>query len=267
MQPYVEVFLALLLAHVAGDFPLQTRGMVLGKVAMRVSAYLVHGLVHLLLSMAALALFTDHPLSQAETILALAILVPGHLALDFGKSMLIRHAPNSDGALLYTADQAVHVLTVALAAAIVVRAPPPFDALHALWTASRDQLLVSATVIGATVFPAGYLIRYLLKPLSNQLNMRNDANTSGSESLEGLSNAGLYLGWLERGLLVVAFAVQSFTAVGLIIGAKSIARFPEFRSRAFAEYFLIGTLISVAIAAVGGWVLRLALDGLHALPA
>jgi len=71
-----------------------------------------------------------------------------------------------------------------------------------------------------------------------------------------LSNAGLYLGWLERGLLVIAFAMGSFTAVGLIIGAKSVARFPEFKSRAFAEYFLIGTLISVTIAAVGGWVLH-----------
>jgi hypothetical protein len=71
-----------------------------------------------------------------------------------------------------------------------------------------------------------------------------------------LSNAGLYLGWLERGLLVIAFAMGSFTAVGLIIGAKSVARFPEFKSRSFAEYFLIGTLISVAIAAIGGWVLH-----------
>ena len=43
------------------------------------------------------------------------------------------------------------------------------------------------------------------------------------------------------------------------MGAKSVARFPEFKSRAFAEYFLIGTLASVTIAAVGGWVLKTAL--------
>lgn len=45
-------------------------------------------------------------------------------------------------------------------------------------------------------------------------------------------------------------------AVGLIVGAKSVARFPEFQSRAFAEYFLIGTLLSVSIAAIGGWLLH-----------
>lgn len=262
MAAYPQVFLALLFAHLLGDFPLQTRGMVSGKVAMRASAYLSHGFVHLLVSVAALALFTEVALTSPSTILALAILVPGHLALDLGKSTMVRALPASDGALLYTADQAVHVLIVALVAAVVVQAPPPVETLHGLWMASRDTLLVAALVIAATVFPAGYLIRYMLKPLSNQLGKDREPRAGDRESLEGLSNAGLYLGWLERGLLVIAFAIGSFTAVGLIIGAKSVARFPEFKSRAFAEYFLIGTLISVAIAALGGFVLRLALDAI-----
>lgn len=262
MAAYLQVFLALLFAHLLGDFPLQTRGMVLGKVAMRAYAYLSHGFVHLLVSLAALALFTEVPLSGASTVLALLILVPGHLALDLGKSTMVRALPSSDGALLYTADQAVHALIVALAAAVAVQAPPPVEALHDLWLAYRDPLLVAALVIAATVFPAGYLIRYLLKPLSNQLGMEREPRAAERDTLMGLSNAGLYLGWLERGLLVIAFAIGSFTAVGLIIGAKSVARFPEFRSRAFAEYFLIGTLISVAFAAVGGALLRLALDAL-----
>jgi hypothetical protein len=127
------------------------------------------------------------------------------------------------------------------------------------WNEVRETVLVYLAVVAATVFPAGYLIRYLLQPLSRQLAASRDYQTEHYNSLEGLSNAGLYLGWLERGLLVIAFAMGSFTAVGLIIGAKSVARFPEFKSRAFAEYFLIGTLISVAIAAGGGWVLRMAL--------
>jgi hypothetical protein len=262
MTAYPQVFLALLFAHLLGDFPLQTRGMVLGKVAMRASAYLGHGLVHLLVASAALALFTEVPLTGGSTLLALVILVPGHLALDLGKSTMLRALPSSDGALLYTADQAVHVLIVALAAAAAVQVPPPVEALYDLWMTYRNTLLVAALVIAATVFPTGYLIRYMLKPLSNQLAIEREPRMAERQSLEGLSNAGLYLGWLERGLLVIAFAIGSFTAVGLIIGAKSVARFPEFRSRAFAEYFLIGTLISVAFAAVGGSVLRLALDAL-----
>lgn len=262
MAAYLEVFLALLFAHLLGDFPLQTRSMVVGKVAMRPSAYLRHGFVHLLVSVAALAMFTDVPLSARSTMLALAILVPGHLALDLGKSTMVRALPASDGAMLYTADQATHVLIVALVAAVVVGTPPPIEALSDTWMTYRDTLLVASLVIAATVFPAGYLIRYLLKPLSSQLELNQEPQSADGGSLEGLSNAGLYLGWLERGLLVIAFAIGSFTAVGFIIGAKSVARYPEFRSRAFAEYFLIGTLISVAFAAVGGAVLHFALAAL-----
>ena len=60
------------------------------------------------------------------------------------------------------------------------------------------------------------------------------------ESAEQVENAGMYIGWLERFLVVTAILVQSPSMVGLILTGKSIARFPELKER-FAEYFLIGT--------------------------
>jgi len=256
MQPLYQTFLALLFAHVLGDFPLQTGRMVRGKIEFRVASFLQHSLVHFVLSAAALALFTPLVFGQAPVLAALAVLILGHLALDFAKSGVVRQRPELDGALLYVSDQLLHVAIVALAAIIAVQNAPPLEAVLGFWNDVRDTVLVYLVVVAATVFPAGYLIRYLLRPLSRQLATSRDYQTQHFDSLEGLSNAGLYLGWLERGLLVIAFAMGSFTAVGLIIGAKSVARFPEFKSRAFAEYFLIGTLISVAIAAGGGWALR-----------
>jgi hypothetical protein len=260
MQPFYQVFLALLLAHVLGDFPLQTGRMVRGKIDFRPGAFLHHTLIHLVVSAAALAVFTPLSLGQATTLAALALLVLGHLGLDFAKSAAVRRKPSLDGSLLYVTDQLLHVAVVALAAAVAVQTAAPTASVFTLWLEARDTVLVYLVVIAATVFPAGYLIRYLLQPLSRQLAASRDYQTQPYDSLKGLSNAGLYLGWLERGLLVIAFAMGSFTAVGLIIGAKSVARFPEFKSRAFAEYFLIGTLISVVIAAIGGWVLRTVLD-------
>ncbi|MEX2494896.1 MAG: DUF3307 domain-containing protein [Woeseia sp.] len=251
MHPFTQTFMALLLAHLLGDFPLQTGSMVHGKVALRAASYLRHGLIHLVLAILAVALFAPLPLWQTAAVAALALLVPGHLLLDLGKSLIVRRYPHRDGALLYLADQLLHILIVAAAAAVAVQALPPAMPLLNAWVAHHETILLYLVVITATVFPAGYLIRYLLAPLSRQL----AASRHESAPVEGLSNAGLYLGWLERALLVIAFGNGSLTAVGLIIGAKSIARFPQFKSRAFAEYFLIGTLCSVAIAAVGGWVL------------
>jgi hypothetical protein len=260
MQPFLPTFLALLLAHLLGDFPLQSGRMVRGKIAFRFGSYLRHGLVHLLVTALALAVFTSLVLWQAATVAALTLLVMGHLILDFGKSAIIRRYPTFDGALLYVGDQVMHVILVTVAAAVAVQAAPAPGLVLEHWTEHREVVLLYLVVIAATVFPAGYLIRYLLAPLSRQLAVSRGFETRSSDTLEGLSNAGLYLGWLERGLLVIAFGMGSFAAVGLIIGAKSVARFPEFRSRAFAEYFLIGTLLSVSIAAAGGWILRIALQ-------
>jgi len=41
----------------------------------------------------------------------------------------------------------------------------------------------------------------------------------------------------------------------LILTAKSIARYPEMKSVRFAEYFLIGTLLSMSLGIVGGLIL------------
>ena len=39
--------------------------------------------------------------------------------------------------------------------------------------------------------------------------------------------------------------------MGLILTAKAIVRYPEFKSVRFAEYVLIGTLLSVSLALAG----------------
>ena len=63
----------------------------------------------------------------------------------------------------------------------------------------------------------------------------------------------------ERALLL-----QSPGTAGLILAAKAIARYPEFKSEHFAEYFLIGTLLSFSIAVLGGVVLaRVVLGQFH----
>ena len=68
--------------------------------------------------------------------------------------------------------------------------------------------------------------------------------------------AGELIGVLER-LVTFALALAgALPAVGFVVAAKAAARFPEFKDKAFAEYFLIGTLTSVGLALVLGLALR-----------
>jgi uncharacterized protein YneF (UPF0154 family) len=125
-------------------------------------------------------------------------------------------------------------------AAILFYQPPA-----AFWTRALIVVIVYATVI----FLGGYFIRLLTRPL-----LRNNPPLPG-ESASQLRNAGMYIGWLERFVILTALLLRSPATAGLVLTAKAIARYPEFKQVRFAEYFLIGTLLSISAALVGGAIL------------
>jgi hypothetical protein len=94
-----------------------------------------------------------------------------------------------------------------------------------------------------TIFwPAGFLIGQITEQWREQIK---------SESLEGLGKAGLWIGRLERILILTFVLINRFEAIGFLIAAKSIFRFGEITNsedRKIAEYILIGTLLSVVVA-------------------
>ncbi len=61
-------------------------------------------------------------------------------------------------------------------------------------------------------------------------------------------NTGRFIGILERLLVYVLVLDNQYEAIGLILAAKRFARFRELDQREFAEYVLIGTLLSVGTA-------------------
>jgi hypothetical protein len=76
----------------------------------------------------------------------------------------------------------------------------------------------------------------------------------------GEFNRGRVIGVLER-VLLYSFVLQAqYGAIGFILAAKAFTRFKALDDRPFAEYVLIGTLLSACLAlATGGavhWLLR-----------
>jgi hypothetical protein len=73
------------------------------------------------------------------------------------------------------------------------------------------------------------------------------------------ARVGATIGVLER-LIIVAFVLTNASAaIGLVIAAKTLARFKQLDDRQFAEYYLLGTLASVAVAVGSGLVAAAAL--------
>lgn len=109
----------------------------------------------------------------------------------------------------------------------------------------RDLVLVTAGGLFC-VFVGGAVIGRVMRPFAIKLNA----------APRGMEDAGRYIGWLERSLLYVLILVGSPDAAALVIAAKSIARFPSFAREDFAEYYLIGSLLSLLVVLTIGLAVR-----------
>ena len=115
----------------------------------------------------------------------------------------------------------------------------------------RPLMLLTGYVIG--VFGGNELTRRVVEHFGTHLGQ--------TAARPGLKEAGRYIGWLERGL-IITFVIGDFgEAVGFLFAAKAIVRYPEMdKDGAFGEDFLVGTLTSVGVALVVGTILRQALS-------
>ncbi len=70
-------------------------------------------------------------------------------------------------------------------------------------------------------------------------------------------NAGSLIGTLERYLIAIMILLGQYAAIGLIFTAKSITRYDRIsKDPSFAEYYLVGTLMSTLIAIITVFVLK-----------
>lgn len=256
MHPLSTCFLALYLAHLVTDFVLQPERLVTAKKRGSLLAYAEHGGIHLLGAILFLG-FSVPALWKSLSFYGLAVaLTLTHLVIDWGKIRLMRSGSIEDGAATFLWDQFLHFLTVWLAAWLIARPSLPGLIAKVRWMQLEiEKPLLLLVVYLGVIFGGGYIVRFLTKPL-----LKTDLQSLG-ETTNELQNAGMYIGWLERFMVLTALVLQSPATVGLILTAKSIARYPEMKSVRFAEYFLIGTLLSLAIGMLGGLILLKAFYG------
>jgi len=89
------------------------------------------------------------------------------------------------------------------------------------------------------------VLRYLMYQLNLAPIGRKKTQTNVTDEQY---NTGRVIGMLER-IFIYSFAISGqFAAIGFILTAKGVVRYHEFEDRAFAEYVLIGTLLSALLA-------------------
>lgn len=70
-------------------------------------------------------------------------------------------------------------------------------------------------------------------------------DTTADDAASEIIAAGRIIGYLERLIIFFLLVYQEFGAIAFVLTAKSLARFKDMEDRNKAEYYLIGTLLSV----------------------
>lgn len=119
------------------------------------------------------------------------------------------------------------------------------------------KLLVYLFGLLLTVVETNHAIRAVLKSI-NASPVRDRASVASGEGKEDTVELkrGKIIGAIERTLFFFFVLTGNYTSIGFILAAKGITRFKELDDKEFAEYFLIGTLLSSSLSLFCGELIK-----------
>ncbi|HAC22253.1 MAG TPA: DUF3307 domain-containing protein [Porphyromonadaceae bacterium] len=228
----ILILLRMLVAHLLGDFILQTNNMAKAKAEHNKRILCLHGAVHAVLAYLFVAIWSCWYI--------LPVIFITHVAIDYVKC---RFGPSLRSFLL---DQFAHLIVLICLWLFITH-----DVTH--FINGLEYLLIQPRLWFYII-----AIFLILQPSSIVLSLFTRRWRSEDTGSETLQNAGKWIGYLERFLIVVFISIGRFEAIGFLLAAKSIFRFGELNKAKdikITEYVLIGTFASFTIAIVVGLVL------------
>lgn len=227
----IILIIKLLIAHIIGDFVLQPDSWVADKkVNKHKSKFLyLHGLIHFL----SLLLLLQFDWTYWPYII---IIVVSHLVIDLIKLNLEGRINTK---ILFLTDQIFHFIVIGIVAYII----DPFTInLEKIYSIESLLFILALLLIS-------FVSSIVMRMIMGKWNLEED------DSDDSLESAGKYIGVLERLFVFGFILLNQWSAIGLLIAAKSVFRFGDLsraKDRKLTEYILIGSLISFGLAILIG---------------
>jgi len=159
-----------------------------------------------------------------------------HSLIDWWKSR------QKDNLVSFIADQTLHLLV--LVVIWLVKFPNALkigELFNNCITYQAFWIILLAAIF--LTRPVGIIIGMITRPFREKIE-NFDKNT--------LEKAGTWIGILERMIIFFLVLISQWEAIGLLVAAKSIIRLKD-GDQKMSEYVLIGTLISISIAVITGF--------------
>ena len=226
------LFLSLVLAHIIGDFYLQTDKSCEQKETRKFKSWFLY--VHAII----IGVLSWMIVPSCNFGLWALLIAVSHFAIDTVKI----HCPK--GLWSFVIDQLLHLGI--LSAISNIYEPAKELPLQMIDCSASFSISLLILAILLCMKPANILIKLILEKYQ----------VGESESCNNIKNAGALIGNLERILTIVFVLLGQYEAIGFIVAAKSILRFKD-TDTAKTEYVLAGTFLSFGIAILCGLMARI----------
>ena len=232
----LTVLLRLLVAHLFADFVLQSDHWVEDRKTNRLRSK------YFWMHIAVVAVTTYVLLADWTNWQVPCIVAATHLIID-----IIKTSVSKDTTTALVLDQIAHLLVIGL---VWLGMTDQWEHAKLLVDHAFNDQRVWLVVLGYLInsVPLAVLIRYLTRRWNYELTPTPETNIQEAK-LIGLTDAGKWIGILERVLIFTLVLFDELPAIGFLLTAKSVFRFGDLKDgtdRKRTEYILIGTLISFA---------------------
>ena len=240
------VFIYFLLIHMIGDYYLQTNTLAEEKNRSK-KKLCQHGLIYLIASCVCIL-----PVFSPALLLAAILFSISHFVIDLIKSAYIKRCLNYDAEkerLLYLWDQFFHIVCIFAIAFIWSAQNFEFNAMPGI----EDAFKTIGIPLGSFLLWVTALL-FIWKPANITIKQMLCVHRpcEGEDKTEDRQTGG-FIGLLERLIILILLSINQYSAIGLVLTAKSIARYNRIaEDQEFAEYYLLGTLLSTVIV-IGGY--------------
>ncbi len=225
------LLIKLLIAHLLGDFVLQTNSFNSKKEKHKLKSphLYIHAIIHGVLVLLLL-------LDWSYWWMALIVMI-SHFVIDTGK-LYLTHKKNSRW--MFAIDQLLHLLVILALYSSTVNFSIDWIPIN------KNQLWPLLLAVVFLTSPVGIILKVFFTRWKL---------TEKETGIDSLKNAGKWIGMIERILVFVFIISGNFSAVGFLLTAKSVFRFGDLskaKNMKLTEYVLIGTLLSFGIAILIG---------------
>lgn len=238
IEPDTLILLRLLATHLAADFLFQPLRWIEGRRRKGIRSRYIY--YHIAIVGFLTWLFLA---DWTEVLLPLFIMVT-HFGIDWWKSSRPKRLKN------FVIDQSAHLLMLLAGWTVYANTLSEITNYAGVVFSHSPFWIVLVSYVTA-IWPCGYFISEVTRRWQDELTPEDDPNGFG-----GLRNAGMWIGSVERFIILTFILLGQYGAIGFLIAAKSVFRFSgkleDHRARKETEYILIGTLLSFALAIVIG---------------